>query len=72
MVNRVKNVIDKKQKTSIFGIIRRNVYTKEDLKSATKLQDHIPIETVKDYQIMAEQEKARATEFILRRAAITQ
>jgi len=72
MVNQVKNGLDQKQKASIFGIIKRNVYTKEELKSATKLSDYMPLETAQDYQVRAEQEKARATEFVLRRAAITQ
>ena len=68
MANQVKNVLDQKQKTSLFGIIRRNVYAKKDLKSATKFSDYTSIKAVKDSQIKAEQEKARAVELLLRRA----
>jgi hypothetical protein len=71
MVNQFKKGLDQKQRTGLFGIIKGNVYAKEDLKSATKFPDCVPVEAIKSYQIRAEEEKARATEFILRRTSIT-
>lgn len=71
MLNQVKNVLNWKQKTSLFGIVRRNIYAKKDLRSATEFPDYIPIGTVKDQQIRVEQEKARAMGLLLRRTSTT-
>ena len=66
MLNQVKNVLNRKQKTSLWGI-RRNIYEKKDLGSATKFSNEMPIEMVKDYQIRAEQERAKAVVLLIRR-----
>lgn len=69
MVNQVKNVLNRKQKTSLFGIIRRNIYAKKDLRPATKFSNDMPIEMVKNHKIRAEQERAGAMELLLRRTS---
>ncbi|HVP92910.1 MAG TPA: hypothetical protein VMS94_04120 [Acidobacteriota bacterium] len=70
MLNQVKNVLNRKQKASLFGIITRSIYAEKDLGSVTKFSNDMSIEMVKDYQIRAEQERARAMGLLLRRASV--
>jgi hypothetical protein len=67
MINQVKNELDRKQGANLIGIIGRNVYTKQESRSAAESSNYVSAETIKDYQIRAEQERARATELALRR-----
>jgi hypothetical protein len=68
MLNQVKHVLNRKQKASLWGI-RRSIYAKRDLGSA-KVSNEVPIEMVKDYQIRAEQERARTMGLLLRRTSV--
>jgi hypothetical protein len=66
MLNHVKSLLDRKQETSLFGIVRRSIYSKKDLKSASKLPNDLSIET-EEHKIRAEQERAKAIVLLIRR-----
>lgn len=66
MLNHVKSSLNQKQETSLFGIIRRSIYSKKDLKSAPKFLNELSIET-EEHQIRAEQERAKAVVLLIRR-----
>lgn len=80
MARHIKGELGWKQKakenvilrTKIFGIFR-NVYVKMGhSKSAANFSSYVTAETAKGYEIRVEQEKAKATEFLLRRTLTIQ
>jgi hypothetical protein len=66
MLNHVKSLLNRNQETSLFGIVRRSIYSRKDLKSAPKFLNDLSIET-EGHQIRAEQERARAVVLLIRR-----
>jgi hypothetical protein len=69
MVYQIEKVLGRKRKNRLFGIIRRNVYLKKDLRTAAKFPNYTRVETVEDRQIKAEQETVKAVGLLLRRTS---
>jgi len=54
---------------NLFGIIKRNIYSRKDLKSATQLSDDVTVETAQKRHVRIEQERTLAMALLLRRTA---
>jgi len=65
MMNKFKNVLDWKQKTKLFGFIRS-----AHAENTSANLAYAAMEPIRDYEMRAEQEKAKASAFFLRRTAI--